>query len=256
MFAAALAYAGFFSLFPLLLLGLSVLGYALAGHPALRSRLSTHVVEAVPGIGGLIQDNLLAVESSRAGLGVTGLLGLAWSGTGIVAMAQQSLARVFGFAIPSGWKAKARQFGSALVLGVLALASTALAGIAGSLDGHGVAGAAVRVAGVLLTLFIDIALFLAAYAILSQGYRHTVAGLLPGAVLAGTGWTALKVGGSWYATRTIGGARAVYGTFATVVGILVLFAVGARLFLYGAELIAVQRTRRTDRGSRLGGCGR
>jgi hypothetical protein len=58
-------------------------------------------------------------------------------------------------------------------------------------------------------------------------------------VVAAVGWTVLKLLGTWYVTRVVGNATAVYGTFGTVVGVLALLYLASRVFLYGAELNAV-----------------
>jgi uncharacterized BrkB/YihY/UPF0761 family membrane protein len=60
-----------------------------------------------------------------------------------------------------------------------------------------------------------------------------------GATFAAVGWTVLKLAGGWYAERVVGGATAVYGTFAAVVGALAILHLSARLLLYGAEINAV-----------------
>jgi hypothetical protein len=49
----------------------------------------------------------------------------------------------------------------------------------------------------------------------------------------------LKLAGTWYVTRVVSGATAVYGTFGTVVGVLAIIALASKVFLYGAELNAV-----------------
>jgi len=242
LLAGALTFYGFLSLFPLLLLGLSVLGFVLAAHPSLHHTLTTKLTGSVPGIGSIIGSNLRSVESSRAGTGVVGLVGLAWSGTGIVSAAEGALARVFGFRTAGGWQGKAWQLGTLVVLGVLALVTTAVAGLAGGLHANGtVLAVAVRVGGTVVAWLAGTALFLVSYRVLGERRGPGWRALLPGAAFAGAGWTALQVIGSWYARRTVTNASAVFGTFATTVGLLVLLNLGARLFMYGAEGIAVLR---------------
>jgi uncharacterized BrkB/YihY/UPF0761 family membrane protein len=129
--------------------------------------------------------------------------------------------------------------GATILLGMIALASVAIAGVgAGALDRNGALG----VAGAVIAYALDTVLFASAYRVL--GHRDRFSGLWPGACVAALGWTALRFLGSWYAARTVAGAEAVYGSFAAVVGILVLLHLGARLFLYGAELNAVLMERR------------
>src|SRR5688500_14435603 len=82
--AAAITYYGFLSFFPLLLLALSVAGFLLASRPELQQEVRTAVAEAVPGLQAIVGENLDAIESSRAGAGVIGLVGLLWTGSGVV----------------------------------------------------------------------------------------------------------------------------------------------------------------------------
>jgi uncharacterized BrkB/YihY/UPF0761 family membrane protein len=56
----------------------------------------------------------------------------------------------------------------------------------------------------------------------------------PGAVLAGTGWTALLVLGGWLVSSRISSSEHVYGTFAVVIGLLGWIYLGAQVALLGA----------------------
>jgi uncharacterized BrkB/YihY/UPF0761 family membrane protein len=219
------------------------LGFVLAADPSLHHTLSSKLAGSIPGAGSIIGSNLRSVQSSRAGTGLLGLAGLAWSGTGVVGAANGALARVFGLRIAGGWKAKAWQLGTLVVLGAAALVTAAIAGFAGGLSVEGAAGVGVHAAGALLAWLAATGLFLLAYRLLSERKGPTVRALVPGAAFAGAGWTVLEVVGSWYARRTVTNASAVFGTFATTVGLLVLLNIGARLFMYGAEVVAVRKER-------------
>src|SRR5215468_8570171 len=89
--AALITYYGFLSLFPLLLLGVAVLSRVLAANPDLRQQLiSATVPEALQS----------TVERSAANLPkstvpfIAGLIGLLFSGTGVVFSAYQTLNNV------------------------------------------------------------------------------------------------------------------------------------------------------------------
>src|SRR5207247_10512709 len=86
---------------------------------------------------------------------------------------------------------------------------------------------------------LDVVLVLVSYRVLTAGWGPPFSKLWPGALLAAGGWTALKVAGAWYASRTVAHASQVYGTFGAVVGALTLLYLASRLFLYGAELHVV-----------------
>ncbi len=63
--------------------------------------------------------------------------------------------------------------------------------------------------------------------------------VLPGAVVAAVGWTALLLVGRWIVDRQIGHASAVYGFFATVIGLLAWIYLAAQLFLLAGEVNVV-----------------
>jgi len=58
--------------------------------------------------------------------------------------------------------------------------------------------------------------------------------VLPGAILAGVGWTALLALGGWLVSSRISSSTHVYGTFAVVIGLLGWIYLGAQIALVGA----------------------
>jgi Virulence factor BrkB len=89
--AALITYYGFLSIFPLLLLGVAVLTRALADHPDLRRQLTAAIVP--PALRPTIEHSLATLPTSTIPL-VLGLIGLLFSGTGVVFSAYQTLNHV------------------------------------------------------------------------------------------------------------------------------------------------------------------
>jgi YihY family inner membrane protein len=237
--AGAIAYFAFLSLFPLLLVALSVVGFVLAGDPALADDVSADVAGSVPGLESLIGDNLRAFERARAVTGLIGLAGLVWTGTGVAGACRNALRHVFREdRITSGVTLKAWLLGVTLGVGLLALVTTALSAVAAGWDTAGPVGILLRVLGAVVAVGLDLVLFLVAYRVLLRR-RHRWRDLLPGAIFGAIGWTLLKLVGTWYATVTVERSETVYGAFAATVGVLVLLYLAGRVFVYGAELNAV-----------------
>lgn len=236
MAAGAVAFAGFFSLFPLLLIGASAVGFVLAGHPAAQLEWTRKLANAIPGVGGLVGDNLRGLIEHRATTGLVGLAGLGWSGTGIVRSARHGMARIFHVAEPGGLlRSNLRALSTLVVLGGVWLASTAVAGVLGA-----IANGPLQAIGVAVVAFAaDAGAFLLTYRLLIAGPGPPWRRLVPGAVFAAAGWTTLKLAGAWYVVRTVANARAVYGTFAAAIGVLAMLMLGARILMYGAALNAV-----------------
>lgn len=237
--AAAITYYAFLSFFPLLLLALSVAGFLLASRPELQAEVRTAVAEAVPGLQAIVGKNLDAIESTRAGAGVVGLIGLLWTGSGVVGAGRNAIREVHREGPRKGGLGqRVWLLGVTVGLGAIALTATALAGLAVGLDADGPLGIVLRVGGALVAFGLDLGLFLLAYRMLGRGKRSWRR-LLPGAAFAAVGWTLLKLLGTWYATTTVERSGSVYGPFAATIGVLLILYLAARVFVYGAELNAV-----------------
>ena len=237
--AAAIAYYGFLSFFPLVLLGVSIVGFALDRNAGLQAEVEAALTRSIPGVEALVEDSLRAAQESRVTVGLVGLAGLLWSGTGVVGAGRNAVRIVFREGPPaSGLKRKAWLVAVTAGLGLVGLTATSLAAIAAGLEGEGAAGVVLRVLAALVALGLDVVLFLVTYRVLRRD-RAAWPSLVPGAVFAAIGWTGLKLLGAWYAGRTAEGSAPVYGAFATAVGVLVIMYLAARLYVYGAELNAV-----------------
>lgn len=243
-FAAAMAYFGFLALFPALLLVLAIVGFLLANDPSVHDDVIAAVSRAIPGVGQEVTSVLEVVRDSRAAAGLIGLLGLLFSAFRIVDSATVATSRVFRVEDDANFLLrKGRDLATAVVLGLLLLAGAGAATLAG-VDVSGPWRALLSIGGTLVSVLVDTVLFVVAYRLLTASRGPAWRDLVPGAVLAGAVWTALKVVGSTYVASQIEYASAVYGPFATVVGVFVLLYLAARAYLYGAELNAVRCERR------------
>src|SRR5262245_42312786 len=88
--ASSIALGGFVSLFPLLLVGVAVLGFVSAGDTDFPSR----VVEQL-GLEGRAADQVVEIidtaEQSRRAASVVGLIGLVWAGLGVAGALENAL---------------------------------------------------------------------------------------------------------------------------------------------------------------------
>ena len=78
-------------------------------------------------------------------------------------------------------------------------------------------------------------------------------GLLPGAILGAIAFTALITLGTGLMTHQLKNASATYGAFGSVIGIVALLLLLAKLSMYGAELNPVLSRRLYPRALPLGG---
>ena len=88
--AALLAHYGFLSLFPLLLVFLTVLGYALAKDPQLQQGVIDTLARQFPVLGPQVEDSISTIQGSGIAL-VVGILGTLWGGLGITQSFQDAM---------------------------------------------------------------------------------------------------------------------------------------------------------------------
>lgn len=239
VYTSAITYHGFLSLFPMLLIAASVTGFILDDSET-RQRVLRELSATVPGLQSVIGDSLEALVRARNATGIIGLLGLAWTGTGVVRAAGHALTdikeidREQHFVGRIGWA-----FGSMIGLGLLAASGLTLVVLASVLPSAWPIRLLLFMAGV----GFDVLLFMVAYRLLTPGAGPTFTVLWPGSLLGGAAWMGLKLLGSWFARRTVNNAEDVYGPFAATVGVLVLLSLAARVFLYGAVINTLRSER-------------
>jgi membrane protein len=236
--AALITYYGFLSIFPLLLLGVAVLTRALADHPDLRRQLTAAIVP--PALRPTIEHSLATLPTSTIPL-VLGLIGLLFSGTGVVFSAYQTLNHVA--AVPHRLRASyfsryARVFAmlATLLLGGLAVGTLTV--VATALPGPAVQRAA-AVLGSALVIFAI--LLLGAKLLLTR--PAPVRALWPGAALGAAAVTVVLNVGAPLLARLVVKAGPVYGSFATVAGMFALLYLVGQALVYAAEAAAVRYAR-------------
>ncbi|HEX6262706.1 MAG TPA: YhjD/YihY/BrkB family envelope integrity protein [Actinomycetota bacterium] len=238
--AATVTYYGFLSLFPLLLLGLSVIGFVLADRPNLQEEIVDAVAGAVPGLQDVMGESLDSLVDARAASGLIGLAGLVWSGLGATEAAGFAVSRIFRVhPYASFVKRKLWSLWTTIVLGLMAVTALGIVALVGNLPVSGWAAVSLRAGGLVVAFVLDVALFLVGYRLLTQRQGPPFGALWRGAIFAAVAWGVVKVVGTWYVAGTVSRSSAVYGTLASAVGILLLIYAASQLLLYGAEVNAV-----------------
>ena len=237
--AALITYYGFLSIFPLLLLGVAVLSRVLASRPDLRGRLINAVVPEA--LRSTVEHSLAALPTSTLPL-VFGLLGLLYSGTGVVFSVYQTLNHVA--AVPHRLRAPflsryIRVFVMLATLLLGGLAVGALTVVATALPGQPGIQRAAAVLGSALVIFV--VLLLAAKLLLVRPAPVRV--LWPAAVLGAVVVTLVLTVGAPLLARLVAKAGPVYGSFATVAGMFALLYLVGQGLVYAAEVAAVRYAR-------------
>lgn len=238
--AALLAYYGFLSVFPLLLLLITLLGLFFNHDSGLQHRVVNSALAQFPIVGKQLAGPH-GIGSLRSGsvIGlVVGLVGLGWGSMGVTQSGQRAMAEVWN--VPGEFRPGfVPRLGRSLeflgILGLDVILSTALAGFV-TIGGSGTLAQAVAVVAGLL---VNIPLFVIGFRVLTPKSIETRA-LITGAVLAALGWSLLQYGGIWLVGHQLRHASQVYGYFASILGLISFLFLAAEITLYAAELNVVR----------------
>ncbi len=238
--AALIAYYGFFSLFPLLLVFVTVLGFVLQGNPSAQNSVLHSALSQFPIIGDQLQKNVGSIKGSGLSLAI-GLFGSLFAGLGITGAAQNAFNQVWYVAHkdrPNFLSSRLRGLALLVVLGVLTILSTVAAGFVTASG----AGVLATIGGVLVALVVNLLLFFTAFRFLTASEVHTRE-LLPGVVVAAVLWQILQHVGSYYVDHVVRHAKETSGLFAFVLGLLAWLYLGAQVTLLAAEVNVVRARR-------------
>jgi membrane protein len=242
--AALISYYAFFSVFPLMLVLVTVLGMVLERNTELREAIQESALANFPVIGEEISANVRALDATGLTLAVGIALAL-WAGLGVLRVMQTAMNAIWNVPYrhrPNFLKTLLRAMIMLAVLGVITVGSA----VAGSV-GAGNDNPLLSILWVVVSLALNLALFLLAFRILTAA-DVSWGDVFPGAVVAAVAWTALQALGGYFVRHQLDGATETYGTFATVIGLLAWMYLGAQVTLLAAEVNVVRKRRLWPRG--------
>jgi|GEM_PF-1157626 len=233
--AAAFTLTAFLSIFPLILVTIAVVGFVAAGS---HTDVAGHLVRNL-GLKGesatMLTDAVASARRSRQAASVVGLLGLLWSGLGLVGALQNAFNGV--------WQVHDRGvrdkvfglfwlIGAALLFVASAAATTVLRWLPGVL----------APVGVLVTIAVSFFLWLWTLRVLPNT-KLPWRSLVPGAILGTVGLEILKALGAYYVPRTVASSSQLYGSLGIIFAILAWLLLFGRLVVYAAVLNVVRYER-------------
>lgn len=235
-----LTFYAFVSLFPLLLLLVTVLGFALRHDPALQQWVLRSALADFPVIGDQLRGNIHALGRGPVGL-VVGLAGSLLGARGLANAAQNVLNRMWAVpynrrpGFPWSWL---RSYAFIAVVGVGMAVTTLVADLAAGV-GSGPLSVGIRVAALLAAVAIGTLTYWLA---LRLAIAAEVPGrqLWTGAVIGAVGWQVLQGVGGYYVTHQLRHASTLYGTFGLVLGLIAWLYLQARVTLYAVEVDVVR----------------
>nr|WP_277349710.1 YihY/virulence factor BrkB family protein [Planosporangium thailandense] len=235
--AALVTYYGFVSLFPLLLLFLSALGFFLQSHPDLQHRLVQSALKDLPVIGSELRNNVGGFRGSGTRLAFS-VLGTLYGALGAMQAAQAGFNRIYGVPRneqPNPLLSRLRSLGLLLLLGSAVVLSTAVATLVSTAGTVIRLGPGVRIVGYLLSFGINAGLFTTAMQLLTARKLRT-RHVIVGGLIAAAAWLALQTVGASYLARRLSHASALYGAFGLVLAALAWIYLQAFVLMLAAEI--------------------
>jgi membrane protein len=232
--AALVAYYAFFSLFPLLLVFVTILGFILQGDPTTQQSVEHAVTKQFPGIGASLKLDSLHGHALVLVFGiVTSLL----SGLGVTSAAQNAMDRVWAVPFkqrPNFLQSRLRGLALLFSLGAMFLVAT----LASGLVTGGLGGPVLKVVGIGVSLIINFCLFMAAFRLMTSPRIETRC-LLLGVAFAAVCWEILQIVGGVYIGHVEKHWSGTYASFGFVIALLVWLHLGSQVTVYAAEINVV-----------------
>jgi membrane protein len=239
--AALLTYYAFVSLFPLLLLFSTILGFVLSGDQSLQHEVLTSALQQFPVIGeDLARPKHLG--GGPVGL-VVGIAGSLYGGLGVAQAFQYAANTVWGVPRnnrPNPFRARGRSGVLLGCAGLAVLATTALS--IGGGGGAGALGTAGKALALAASVVINIAVIIFAFRF-APARRLSVRDVVPGAVASAVIWQLLQSFGVVYVRHVVEHASATNAVFALVLGLLAFLYIAAMVVLLSMEINVVRVVR-------------
>ena len=236
--AAAIAYFALFSLFPFILLSISIASFTLG--PLVEQQFIVQKLEFIaPALGRLLGQNIDEIVRARGPVTGIALIGLIWSASTIFYTLTQTLNSIWGKKRRrSIWKRRGLS-----ILFVLAFVGPALflASFAGSLIANLRTYLPEQIIPIgsgisfVVAILLDVVLFLVLYILLPHG-ASTWREILPGAIGAGLLWELAKRAFLLFVSTYLSVSNLVYGSVAAIIAFLAWAYLSGHIFLFGAFL--------------------
>ncbi len=235
---ALITFYGFLSVFPLLLLLLTLVGLFFSGstlqHDIVHSALSQF-----PVIGDQLGANVHAISRSNPLAIVASILGLTWGSLGVTSSMQHATHRIWRLPLEAAPGLLPRTLKGIQLLGALLLivVLSSVAAGASTIGTQYFGGGSVipRALALIAALVVNLVGYFLVLWILSP--RTTaLRSLVPGIVLGAFGWTLLQALSGYLLGHKFHHASQIYGVFAIVLGLIFWINLGAQLFMYSSEL--------------------
>ncbi len=235
--AALIAYYGFMSLFPLLIVATATIQIVAQNDPGLRDQFLTNATSYFPALGQNLADSIQT--PSRTGLALfVGLLITFYGARGVASAIQHALNHIW--AVPRNKrrgfpKSTLHSFGILFYAGAGFLVAAALNGYAAGSSHNFILRVVLGTAG-FVALF---TVFWGVFTFGSSARKRPIANV-PGALFAALGFLFLQAIGSYVISHHLRTQTGLTAQFAVVLAILFWLYLQAQVFLYALEINTVR----------------
>jgi membrane protein len=231
--AAAIAYYGFLSIFPLLLVLTTILGFVLQGNEELQQKIVDGALSQIPVLGQQITEDPSELTGSVPVL-IFGLLTSLWAGQRAFMGMQAALNDIADIDIDARPAIHIARMRALIGVGVVGLTQISAAALQTriALESSAWPSRVLQLLAVLAVNFAGLAAVFRWMCHRPQSWRA----VRPGAALGAAAFTVLQLIGVAVIGRSISRASNVYGTFATVIALLFWLSLHVTITLYGAAL--------------------
>jgi membrane protein len=232
---AVIAHYGFLSVFPLLLVFTTVLGYVLEGHSKLRDDIIDSALSQLPLVGQQIANDPSKLQGNAVVL-IVALVASMWGGMRAFVAVHGALDDIAEQPLDDRSNLFATRLRALVGMGYIggAQVGTAILASLATVTGVMIFGKVLLAIG---TVAIDAGVLALSYRWL-RTTRPSWRSIAPGAIVGGVLFAALQLVGVAIVGRAIAKATPVYGNFALVIGLLTWLSLHAIIALGGAELNA------------------
>jgi len=244
--AAGMAYYAFFSLFPLLLFLIVGASYILEIQSAY-DYIMNSLYAVLPTAQNLIEANLQQVLASRGAVGVIGLIGFLWSGSGYFSILARNINRANPNSKPRNFlEDRALAFGMIAILGVLlglSFISNTITGLLPKIDLFYWEGIPLhetilwRYIIKTIPFFFTLLLMIGLYRFIPKQKTSWLAVLIA-AFLASFSWQAVTRVFTWLLQEGLVRYELVYGSLGTVTALMFWMYLISLIAIFGAHLSA------------------
>jgi membrane protein len=244
--AALIAYYGFFSLFPLLLVFVTILGYVLSGNPDLQERIVDSAFAQFPVIGTEISASVGELDGNLFAL-IFGSLAALWAGLGALRAMEHAMNTVWGVPTKDRPNFLTSRLRALVMLGVFGAGILGITVLGASSTATASLGLVAKLLSAALALGLATGILLLAFRVLTDCELPWRAHL-PGAIIGGVLFVMLQLVGGFYVSHVVKGAQDTYGFFAVVIGLLSWMYLQAQIAVFTAEVNVVHHSALWPRG--------